>query len=71
MEQKIIPLTGYVLSASKYQDSDAVVNLLTKDGIVSGNIRGGYSYTSKNHIGAQIFNLIAVSYTHLRAHETT
>ncbi len=62
MEQKIIPLTGYVLSASKYQDSDAVVNILTKDGIVIGNIRGGYSYTSKNHIGAQIFNLIEFDY---------
>ena len=53
-------IEGFILSANKYSEKDAIVELYTKDGIINFKASGGFNITSKNHQACLISNFVQV-----------
>ncbi|MCI2068864.1 MAG: DNA repair protein RecO [Bacilli bacterium] len=51
---------GYILSANKYGDSDALVTFFSKEGKDTIKVRSGYDMKSKNHQAVLVFNKVSL-----------
>lgn len=56
----VVSYKGYILNVSKYRDLDAIVNLLTENGVVSFKASKALDIKSKNHFISLIGNLVLV-----------
>lgn len=60
MPNPLVSLNGYVVSASRYQDTSALVTLLSQDGLHTLKISSGFDVKSKNHQACLLLNRILV-----------
>jgi DNA repair protein RecO (recombination protein O) len=58
---RMIEAEGFVLRVSSYKENDAMVTILTKEGLVSFLARGIFKPTSKNRAAAQLLGLARFS----------